>query len=173
MNFLYGVLVIAIVILALRTVMKTAAALSRWFGLLFWLGRRQHKTRDRFLHPSVEVQPLPPGSAAPDWSALSRELRQSILVRGVRASSQTRRRDQLDEAIEIEKREIELARLRAEKSQLKAWHKSVRSAARSARQGHGADLPIVPIAQLKAMREATRAGQSKQPTATPLSPLHH
>lgn len=170
MNFLYGVLLIAIVILALKTVMKTAAALSRWFGLLIGIGRRRNKRRDQSLLSAVAVRPLHSGFDATDWTALSRELRQAILARGVLVS---RKLDRLDEAIEIEKREIELARLKAEKSHLKARHKSARSNVPSAKLGHGAGRPVIPIEQLKAMREAARAGQSKQPAAPPLSPVHH
>ncbi len=170
MNFFYGMLVIALVILALKTVMKIAAALSRWFGLLIRIGRRRNKRRDQSLLSAVAVRPPHRVFDASDWTAISRELRQAILARGVRAS---RKLDRLDEAIEIEKREIELARLKAERSQLKARHKSARSNAPSAKQGHGTGRPVIPIEQLKAMREATRAGKSKQPSAPPLSPVHH
>ena len=170
MNFVYGVLVIAIAILALKTITKTVASLWRWLRPLIRTGLRRCTMKDGVAASSTEERAP---HSAPDWPVLSRELRQAILARGVRASSQTRKLCQLDEAIENEKREIELARLRAEKSQLKARHKSVCSAARSARQGHGAGQSIVPIAQLNAMREATRAGQSKQSTVSPLSSVHH
>jgi len=170
MNFLYGVLVIAIVILALKTITKTVASLWRWFRPLMRTGRRRCTMKDGVTAPPAEERAL---HSAPDWQALSRELRQSILARGVRASGQSQKLAQLDEAIEIEKREIELARLRAEKSQLKGRQKSVLTTAQSNRKGHGANPSPVPVAQLKAMREATRPGQPKQPTATPLSPLHH
>ena len=66
MNFLYGVLVIAMVILALKTVMKTAAALSRWFGLLIRLGRRRYTRKDQLSPSSVGVRTLPLGAMAPD-----------------------------------------------------------------------------------------------------------
>lgn len=170
MNFLYGVLVIAIVILALKAVMKTAAVFSRWLGLLIRLGRRWNKRRDQSLLSAVAVRQLHPGFDASDWTAISRELRQAILARGVRAS---RKLDRLDEAIEIEKREIELARLKAEKSQLKARHKSARSNAPSAKLGHGTGRPVIPIEQLEAMRKAALAGPSKPPTVSPLSPIRH
>ena len=173
MNFLYGVLVIAIAIFALKTVMKTAAVLWRWVGLLNRIGWRRRGMWDRSITIRTEKRALHPGYAVPDWQALSRELYQAILARGVRASSQARKLDQLDEAIEIAKREIELARLRAEKSQLKVRHKAVRSTAQCDRKRHGATQSVVPIAQLKAMREATRPGQSIQPTASPTSPMHH
>ncbi len=170
MNFLYGVLVIAFVIVALKTVMKTAAALSRWFGLLIRIGRRWNNRRDQSLLSGVVVRPPHPGFDTSDWTAISRELRQAILARGVRVS---RKLDRLDEAIEIEKREIELARLKAEKSQLKARYKSARSNAPSVKQAHGTCRPVIPIEQLEAMRKAARPGQSKQPSAPPLSPVHH
>jgi len=185
MNFLYGVLVITIAILALKTITKTVASLWRCLSALIRTGRRRRAMKDGVTAPPTEERAP---HSAPDWQALSRELRQAILARGVRVSSQTRKLCHLDQAIEIEKREIELARLKAEKSQIKARHKSVRSAAQYDRKRHGSAPSAVPIAQLQAMREATRVNcdtshkvtsgtadlsLSKRQTANRSSSLHH
>jgi len=173
MNFFMGLLVMALAILALKTAMKAVAILWRWTGRVTRIGRKRRTMRYRSIPCRTEARVTHPANQARDWEALSREFRKEILARGVRASGQTRKLAQLDEAIEIEKREIELARLKAEKSQLKARHKSVRSTTRSDRQGLETIPSVVPIAQLKAMREATRPGQSKKPSAPTTSPLHH
>jgi len=173
MNFFLGVLVMAIAILALKTVISAAAVLWRWAGRSIGIGWTRRTMRYRSIPFRTEARSNHPVNPSPDWEALSREFHKEILARGVRASSQSRRLCQLDDAIEIEKRETELARLRVEKSQLKARQKAVRTTTPSDRKGPGAGQSVVPIAQLKAMREATCADRSKQPTAPPFSPVHH
>ena len=170
MNFFMGITVMALAILALKAAMKAVAAFWRWAGRLTRIGRKRRTLRYRSTPFRTEARVIHP---APDWEALSREFRKEILARGVRASSQTRKLAQLDEAIEIEKREIELARLKVEKSQLKARHKSVHSTAKNDRKGQGDVSSVVPVAQLKAMREATRPSRPKPPAAPPPSPMHH
>jgi len=189
MNFFFGLLVIAIAILTLRTVMKAAGAILHRLGGLRSVFRKRRTMRYRSIPFRTGPQVINPTNHERAWEALSSELRKEILARGVRASSQSRKVSQLDEAIEIEKREIELARLKAEKSQIKARHKSVRSTVQSDRKRQGAAPSVVPIAQLQAMREATRIGRSlphklsasgtvdvdlsKRQAANPQSSLHH
>jgi hypothetical protein len=111
MNFILGVLVMAIAILALKTVMKAAAGLCCWAGRLIRICRKHRTMRYRSTPVRIEQRTFHPMPSDADWQAISRELRREILGRGVRVSSQTRKLCQLDEAIEIQKREIELARL--------------------------------------------------------------
>lgn len=120
MNFFLGVLVIVLAILALKTMMKAAAVLWRWAARFNRICRKHRTMWSRSIPLRTEARVIHSVNPPQNWEALSREFRKAILTRGVRASSQTRKLCQLDEAIEIEKLEIELARLKAEKLQIKA-----------------------------------------------------
>jgi hypothetical protein len=160
MNFLYGILTLAIAIWALSTTMKAAAGLWRCAVRLIRISRKHGRLHSSPV-PVVREEPnIPVASTAPDWQALSRDLRRNILARGVRVSGENRKLCQLDQAIEIEKREIELARLKAEKLEIRARNKFVRCTDRSDRHRRPTSPSVAPIDQIKALREATRIGSS-------------
>jgi hypothetical protein len=157
MSFFLGLLVIAIAILAFRTVMKTAGALRRCAGGLHSLFRKYRTMRYRSIPFSTGQPVIHLPSRENDWAALSREFRQAILARGVRATAESRRLSQLEVAIEIEKREIELARLKMEKAQIKAQSKTLRPGPASVKDDRSrVTRSVVPVDQLQALQAATR-----------------
>jgi hypothetical protein len=158
MSFFFGLLLITIAILILKTLIKTAGGILAMADRVF-----RHCQRNRYRRLLIDAgQPalnLPDRER--DWEALSRDLRKEILARGVRASAEMRRLSQLDLAIEIEKREIELVRLKVEKAQIKARSKTDRSRPSLLKNDkNGAIRSVVPLEQLQAMRVATRSGRS-------------
>lgn len=194
MSFFFGLLVIAIAILASKAVMKAAGAIWHCAGRLRSVFRKRQTIRYQSI-PCRTGQPvIHLTNRESDGATLSRELRKEILTRGVRTSAEPRRLSQLDIAIEIEKREIELARLKAEKGQIKARAKTVRPDHSSVKDDRsGATRSFVPVEQLQAMRAATRLERSSPPrlqrephpvvvheieqsprqTAHPSAPVHH
>jgi hypothetical protein len=159
MSFFLGLLVIAIAILALKTVIKTASALRRCAGGLHSLFRKRRTMQYRSIPFSTGQSVIHLPGRENDWAALSREFRQAILAQGVRASAESRRLSQLELAIEIEKREIELARLKMEKARIKARPKTVRPGHASVKDDRsGATRAVVPVDQLQTLRAATRLG---------------